>query len=48
MPEYDSGDVEDLLGSSGIICTILNHKDIETLKRKSCDILILPYVRGYS
>ena len=46
MPEYDSGDVEDLLGSSGISCIILNHKDIETLKRKICDIVILPYVRG--
>ncbi len=46
MPDYDSGDIEKLLHSKKMAYEIYSHKEIESISREKCDLLIIPYVNG--
>ncbi len=46
MPDYDFSDLANLLAAKGMDFEELDHAGIEKISRRSCDILVVPYVNG--
>ena len=46
MKEYNSDDLTNLFNEKKVDYSLINHNEIKNLNRKSCDILIVPYIDG--
>ncbi len=45
-PFYGAEDISKLLQSSGLSFSLVDHNGLENISRKTCDILVLPYISG--
>lgn len=46
VPEYTADDVSRALEAKDMTFSLVNHQQLETLSRKECDVLVLPYLKG--
>jgi glycosyl hydrolase family 42 (putative beta-galactosidase) len=46
MNEYNANDLEKLFQSKKMDYCLINHHEVEKLKRTDCDLLVIPYIDG--